>query len=261
MRAAWPLRLVAWAVYAFLYAPIVVLVLFSFNQDKRNALWTGFTLSWYPQLAHDPLVQRALWNSLKVGLTATLAATVIGTMAALALARCRFRGRSLVGGLLFLPLVVPEIVMGTALMTFFVALKVRLSIYTVMIAHIAFCISYVTITVRARLAGMDTSLEEAAADLGADPFTTFRLVTLPRILPGVVSGALLCFTLSLDDFVITFFTTGIGAQTLPLKIYSMVKFGITPEINALSTLLLAATFTLMLLFGRLERQVKDPQAS
>ena len=253
---AW-LRLHALLVYAFLYAPILVLVVFSFNSDRRNAAWKGFTLHWYQALWTDETVRRALSNSLQVGLGATLVATVLGTMAALALSRYRFPGRSLVGGLVFLPLVVPEIVMGISILSLYLALHQRLSLLTVMLAHIAFCISYVTITVRARLAGMDPSLEEAAADLGASPWETFRLVTLPQILPAVVSGALLSFTLSFDDFVITFFTAGVGAGTLPLAIHSMLKFGVTPEINALSTLMLATTLTMMGVWAWLEGRGRE----
>ena len=251
------LRLHALLVYGFLYAPILVLVVFSFNSDRRNAAWKGFTLHWYQALWTDETVRRALSNSLQVGLGATLVATVLGTMAALALSRYRFPGRSLVGGLVFLPLVVPEIVMGISILSLYLALHQRLSLVTVMLAHIAFCISYVTITVRARLAGMDPSLEEAAADLGASPWETFRLVTLPQILPAIVSGALLSFTLSFDDFVITFFTAGVGAGTLPLAIHSMLKFGVTPEINALSTLMLATTLTLMGAWAWLDRRQRE----
>ncbi len=250
----WLLRVHALLVYAFLYAPIVVLVLFSFNSDQRNATWKGFTLHWYWRLFSDEAVHRALGNSLKVGLVATLVATLLGTMAAIGLSRHRFPGRGLVGGLVFIPLVVPEIVMGLSILTFFLTIRQTLSIYTVMLAHIAFCVSYVIITVRARLAGMDPSLEEAAADLGATPWQTFRLVTLPQILPGVISGALLCFTLSFDDFVITFFTAGVGAGTLPLTIHSMLKFGVTPEINAISTLMLVCTMTMMGLFTWMDRK-------
>lgn len=253
-KAPWLLRLHSLLVYGFLYAPIAVLVIFSFNADRRNAVWKGFTLDWYGALLVDEAVQRALFNSVKVGLVATLVATVIGTMAALGLSRYRFPGRGFVGSLVFIPLVIPEIVMGISMLMFFISTKQTLSIYTVMMAHIAFCISYVTITVRARLAGMDPSLEEAAADLGATPWQTFRLVTLPRILPGVVSGALLCFTLSFDDFVITFFTAGVGAGTLPLTIHSMLKFGVTPEINAISTLMLGCTLTLMIAYTWMERK-------
>lgn len=234
-------------VYLFLYAPISVLVLFSFNQDKRNVQWQGFTFRWYAELLHDEALQRALWNSLQVGLLATLCAGVLGTLTALALTRYRFRGRSTILALTFLPMAIPEIVMGTSLLTFFVGLGIQLSLVTVVVSHIAFCVGYCAATVRSRIQGTNFDLEEAASDLGATPWECFRLVTLPRIAPGVLSGCLLAFTLSLDDFVVTFFTAGIGAGTLPLKIYSMVKFGVSPKINAISTLTLLITLSALML--------------
>lgn len=240
-------------VYLFLYAPVIVMVLYSFNRDPRNAVWRGFTFSWYATLWGDLEIRRALWNSLQVGVIATLVATTLGTMAALALTRYHFRLRGALSGLVYLPMVVPEVVMGTSLLSFLAAIGWKLSLSTIIVSHIAFCVSYVTITVRARLAGMDFRLEEAAADLGAGPWDTFRLVTLPRILPGVISGALLCLTISIDDFVVTFFTQGVGSGTLPIRIYSMVKTGITPEINAVSSLMLLTTFCLMMIYGRLGR--------
>lgn len=246
------LRLHAFSVYLFLYAPILVLVLFSFNTDRRNSVWHGFTTEWYGKLLHNHSLLQGLQNSLKVALLATLLSTVIGTMAALALSRYRFRGRQMVGSLAYLPMMVPEIVTGIALLSFFIQIGIQLSLVTVIVAHVAFSVGYVTVTVRTRLAGLGANLEEAAADLGADPWTTFRLVTLPRILPGILSGALLAFTLSFDDFVITFFTAGVGASTLPLKIYAMLKFGVTPEVNAISTIMLCLTLGLLALWSRLE---------
>jgi ABC-type spermidine/putrescine transport system permease subunit II len=234
-------------VYLFLYAPITVLVLFSFNNNARNVKWSGFTFEWYGRLLHNESLHRALWNSVQVGLLATLCAAVLGTMTALALTRYRFKGRSTVTALVFLPMAIPEIVMGTSLLTFFVGLGVQLSIVTVIFSHVAFCVGYCTATIRSRLKGTNFEIEEAAADLGATPWQCFWLVTFPRILPGVLSGCLLAFTLSLDDFVVTFFTAGIGAGTLPLKIYSMVKFGVTPEINAISTLTLLVTLSALML--------------
>lgn len=248
------LRLHAFTVYLFLYAPILVLVLFSFNTDRRGNSWQGFTLEWYVKLWQDELLMRALGNSLKIALLSTAISTLVGTMAALALSQYRFRGRSTVGALAYLPMMVPEIVMGIALLTFFIKVGIQLSLWTVVWAHVAFSVGYVTVTVRTRLAGLSGNLEEAAADLGADPWTTFRLVTFPRILPGILSGALLAFTLSFDDFVITFFTAGVGAGTLPLKIYSMLKFGVTPEINAISTIMLVLTIGLLALWSRLENR-------
>ena len=252
-RSSWILRLHTLLIYSFLYAPIVVLVLFSFNTDRRNAAWQGFTLEWYVSLFHNETVLRALGNSLKVGLCATFFATLIGSLAALGLARYQFKGRNLLGSLVFVPLVVPEIVMGISILTLFLSLGIRLSLVTVIMAHIAFCISYVTITVRTRLAGLDPALEEAADDLGATRWEAFIYVTLPQILPGIISGALLCFTISFDDFVITFFNAGVGSGTLPMAIHSMLKFGITPEINAISTIMLVCTIGSMIIYSLIGR--------
>jgi len=248
------LKLHAFCVYLTLYSPIVVLVLFSFNQDRRNAVWRGFTLDWYQQLWANEGLLRALFNSLKIASLSTLLSTLIGTAAALALSRYQFRGRSAVGALAYLPMMVPEIVTGIALLSFFIKLGIRLSLATVVVAHVAFSVGYVVVTVRTRLASLSGNLEEAAADLGASPWTTFRLVTLPRILPGVISGALLAFTLSFSDFVITFFTAGVGATTLPLKIYAMLKFGVSPEVNAVSTIMLMITLMMLGIWSWLERR-------
>jgi spermidine/putrescine transport system permease protein len=239
-----PRRLLAgWSVviYLFLYAPIAVLVVFSFNAGRQTAVWEGLTLDWYRRLAQDGLLLEAVRNSLVVAAVATAVATGIGTLAALALTRGGFRGRRPTQALLLVPIVLPEIVIGAALLTFFGAAGMRLSLGTVVLAHVAFSISYVAIVVRARLTGLDPSLAEAARDLGAGPTETFRRVTLPLILPGIAAAALLVFTLSIDDYVITSFVAGVGATTLPLYIYSMLKVGVTPEVNAVSTLLLVAT--------------------
>lgn len=252
-KPPWYLRLHTLCVYLFLYAPIIVLVLFSFNTDRRNTTWQGFTLDWYFSLFQNETILRALGNSLKVGLCATFFATLIGSLAALGLSRYEFKGRGLVGSLVFIPLVVPEIVMAISILTLFLSLGVKLSLFTVILAHIAFCIAYVTITVRTRLAGLDPSLEEAAADLGATRWETFRLVTLPQIWPGIISGALLCFTLSFDDFVITFFNAGVGAGNLPMAVHSMLKFGVTPEINAISTIMLIFSISLMVVYTFIDR--------
>jgi spermidine/putrescine transport system permease protein len=242
----WALLLFAGLVYLFLYAPIFVLMFFSFNSARSTQVWEGFSLRWYAELFRDQSVLDAFYTSMVVGVTATAISTVIGTLAALALARHSFRGKTLADSTIYAATVMPEIVVGVSLLAFFVAVQFQLGITTIIIAHVAFCISFVTIVVRARLSGMDRSLEEAAMDLGADPPTTFMKVTLPLILPGVMAGALLAFTLSFDDFVITFFVAGAGASTLPLKIYSMIKFGVSPVINALSTVLLVATLVCIL---------------
>jgi spermidine/putrescine transport system permease protein len=239
------------AIYLFLYAPIAVLIFFSFNSTRSTQVWTGFSTRWYGELIRDESVLAALRTSLTVGIIATAIATVIGTLTALALARHRFRGQTAADSAIYAATVMPEIVVGVSLLVFFVAafvpLGVQLGVTTIVIAHVAFTISFVTIVVRARLSGMDRSVEEAAQDLGANPVQTFLRVTLPLILPGVMAGALLAFTLSFDDFVITFFVSGVGSSTLPLKIYSMIRFGVSPVINALSTVVLVATT--ILIFG------------
>lgn len=240
-------------VYLFLYLPIAVLVVFSFNAARQTAIWEGFTFDWYRRLADDERLLRSVRNSLVVGGITTVISTLLGTLAALALARS-FRGRRSTEVVLFLPVILPEVVLGAALLTFFGAVEMRLSLWTVVVAHVVFCVSYVAIVVRARLAGLDPALEEAARDLGAGPFETFRRVTLPLILPGVIASALLVFTLSIDDYVVTSFVAGVGATTLPLHIYSMLKLGVTPEVNAVSTLLLAVTMVLIVAAHRLLRR-------
>jgi spermidine/putrescine transport system permease protein len=240
-------------VYLFLYAPILVLVVFSFNESRLTAEWKGFTLDWYGRLLASPQIRLSLRNSLLVAGVTTVAATAIGTAAALALARGRLRRPGGLMALIALPIVVPEIVLASSLLLFFAALGLRLGFLTVVLAHVAFCVSYVVVVVRARLSGLDPSLEEAAADLGAGPWRTFFRVTLPGIAPGVLSAALLVFALSIDDYVVTSFVAGVGSTTLPIQIYSMVRSGITPEINAVSTLLLVATALLLLAAHQLER--------
>jgi spermidine/putrescine transport system permease protein len=245
------LPLFAALMYVFLYAPILVLVFFSFNSTRSTQVWTGFSTEWYGELLRDQTVLDAFRNSMIVGVTATAIATVIGTLTALALSRYSFRGKTFADSAIYAATVMPEIVVGVSLLVFFVAATINLGMTTIIIAHVAFTISFVTIVVRARLSGMDRSIEEAAQDLGANPVETFLRVTLPLILPGVMAGALLAFTLSFDDFVITFFVAGVGSSTLPLKIYSMIRFGVTPVINALSTVVLVTTMVLILGGGRL----------
>ena len=254
------LLLFAALVYVFLYAPIVVVVFFSFNSAKSTQNWAGFSTRWYGELLRDQTVLDAFYNSLLVGVTATAISTVIGTFTALALSRHNFRGKTFADSAIYAATVMPEIVVGVSLLVFFVAARIGLGITTIVIAHVAFTISFVTIVVRARLAGMDRSIEEAAQDLGANPVTTFMRVTLPLILPGVMAGALLAFTLSFDDFVITFFVAGVGSSTLPLKIYSMIKFGITPVINALSTVVVLTTLVIILGAGRFFARGEPQQA-
>ncbi|MES1026320.1 ABC transporter permease [Gloeocapsa sp. BRSZ] len=251
--------------FAFIYLPILVLVLYSFNASRFNAVWRGFTFDWYRGLLQidsqltanvtDIRIWDALQNSLLVALISTLLATVFGTAIALALERFRFPGRVLIDTLLFLPIVIPEITMGISLLVFFslvfrlienlTGIRITFGLPTIIIGHVAFNISFVAITVRARLAELDPALEEAALDLGANEWKTLSRVILPLIAPAIFSGALLAFTLSLDDFVVTFFTAGVGATTLPLFVYGMIKFSVTPAINAISTLMLLASLLLI----------------
>lgn len=234
------------ATYLFLYLPIVILVVFSFNASRYMGVWRGFTPQWYRALFANEAIGAALRNSLMVASASALIATIFGTMVALGIERYRFRLRPFLDALLYLPIIIPDIAMAVMLLLFFALTHTSLGLWTIIIAHVAFNISYVALVVRARLAYFDISLEEAAQDLYADEWQTFRRVTLPLLMPGILGGALLAFTLSLDDFVITFFVAGPGATTLPLRVYSMIKLGITPEINALSALMLVISIVLVL---------------
>lgn len=244
------------AFFAFLYLPIALIVAYSFNANPVNMMiWSGASLDWYRTLfgfstslnenalyveSTDQLVA-ALRTSLTVALSTTVVSTLIGTLTALALARYRFRLQGFYRVLLFLPMLMPDIVLGIALLIFFVNSGIPLGKLSIIIGHCTFLISYVFLIVSARLAGMDTRLEEASADLGASPWTTFRRITLPQILPGVLGGALLAFIISMDDLVITYFISGVDSTTLPVFIYGMIRRGIKPEINAIATLLLIAS--------------------
>ncbi len=244
--------------YLFLYLPILILVFFSFNDSRSTAQWVGFSMRWYGELANDSQTILALWNSLFVALVSTAISTVIGTLAAMAMERYSFRGKLLMDAVLYLPVVIPDIAMAIMLLIFFNVsgigfepwrvsfFGVQLAVpYSVIIGHVAFNISFVAIVVRARLAQMDRTLEEAANDLYANTWNTFWRITFPMMLPGIVGGALLAFTLSLDDFIITFFTSGAGFNTLPVRVFGMIKKGVTPKINAVSTLMLV--FSLLLI--------------
>jgi spermidine/putrescine transport system permease protein len=245
------LMLAAGCGYAFLYLPLIVVVAYSFNDSRLNAEWVGFTLDWYRVLLDDTEMLLAARNSLFIAFVSSLAATVLGTLAGLAMHRYRPRWLPL---LVIAPVAMPEILLGVSLLVFFIqVLHLTLGMLSVVLAHIAFSIGFVAIVVRARLAGMDESIFEAARDLGASPWRAFREVTLPLILPAVAAGALMAFTLSIDDFVITFFTAGVGVSTLPLQIYSMIKIAVTPEVNAVSTLLMLLTLALVMAAARMDR--------
>ena len=239
------------AVLLFFYLPILVLVVDSFNASRFAGEWGGWSLRWYRRLAGERAIWHALRNTLIVAVSATAAPTVPGTAAAFALHRGRSRLQRVHYGLVYTPLVIPEILMGISLLLFFVALRVQLGLFTLFLAHVTFCISYVAMVVLARLQDFDDAVIEAAQDLGANGWITFRRVLLPMLAPGIAAGALLAFTLSIDDFVISFFVAGSGSTTLPILVYSMIKHGATPLINALSTLLLAVTFAVVLAAQRL----------
>ncbi len=241
-------------VYLFLHLPILVLVVFSFNDSKFSVDWQGFTLQWYYRLAERPDIVRGLRASLIVGVLSTVIAAVLGTLIALALARHRFRGRTLFEGFLYVPIVTPEIVVGISLLILFAMIKIPLGLTTITIAHVAFSLSFVVIVVLARLEGMDGTLEEAAMILGADEITTFWKVTVPQLWPGILSGALLAFTMSFDDFVITSFVSGSGSSTLPIVVYGMVRRNVEPSINAISTIILLVTTALIYFADRLSRE-------
>lgn len=239
-------------VYLFLFAPIVVLIVFSFNDSRRTFVWRGFTTEWYGRLLANDDLLAAVGVTVQIALVAVLVSTVLGSLLGLGLARLRFRGRGASETLLLLPMVTPEIVMGLSLLLFFVALfGTRGSFIQLAVAHITFCVSYVAVTVRSRAAGMNPHLEEAARDLGASAWGAFRHVTLPLIAPGIVAGGLLALSLSIDDYVVSAFNAGIGNTTLPLYIYSAIRFGVSPEINAISTIVVAATGLAILLAVRI----------
>jgi len=252
--------------YLFLYTPIIVLVIFSFNDSRSTAQWAGFTTSWYGEMFRDTQIILSLWNSLFVAVVATIFSVVFGTLAAMALERYSFRGKLMMDAVLYLPIVIPDIAMAIMLLLFFnfsgigfdvwklTVFGISLSVpYSVIIGHIAFDVAFVAVVVRARLAQMDRTLEEAAEDLYANAWQTFKRVTLPQMMPGILGGALLAFTLSLDDFVITFFTSGAGFNTLPIRVFSMIKKGVTPKINAVSTLMLAVSLLLVTISLVLQR--------
>lgn len=250
----WPGRLLAahtWLVYLFFYAPIAVLVVFSFSDSRNVGTWGGFTLDWYSDFADSDAAKDALGASLRIAVVSTAVSVVLGTMSALALERYRFKGRQIFDALLYLPVIVPDVTMAVMLLLFFSEaaefVGFTKGFETIVLSHITFNVSFVSIVVRARLAGMTEHLEEAAVDLYASKWQAFRYVTLPTILPGVLGGALLAFTLSLDDVVITEFVTGPGWTTLPVYVFGLIRKGVTPLINAISVVMLVASMLLVVL--------------
>ncbi len=242
-RKLW-MRLAMGFAFFFLYFPIVSLIIFSFNDSKRNITWQGFTLKYYEKAFNNTQLHEAFANSLLIAGISTLTSTILGAMLGLALYRFRFPAQGPYEGIVHLPIVIPEICLAVAMVAFFSTVDMPLGLTTITVSHIAFSIPFVAVVIRARMAGFDRSLEEASADLGANQWQTFWNVTFPYMKPGLVAGALLAFTLSLDDFVITFFTSGPGSTTFPIKVYSMVRFSVTPEVNAASTVLIVITLFL-----------------
>ena len=232
------MRQTAWMFFAFLYLPIVVLVALSFNSGQSATLWAGFSLKWYGVVADDPEILRAARNSLIVATSATLIATTLATLAALGMHGRAFRGQTLVSGVLGLPLLIPDIVSAVAILMFFSLITLKLSLFTILIAHVVFCTPFAYMPIRARLQGMNPALIEAAADLYAPPWKTFWKISFPLLMPGILSGAMMALIISMDDFVITYFVAGAGSTTLPIYIFSSIRMGISPKINAISTIML-----------------------
>ena len=248
-KRKWHKNLIIALTLIFLYFPIFVLVLFSFNKSSLNIRWEGFTFYWYKELFSNTELLEAFFNTMLVGITSTIVSVIIGTISAVALYKYSFKGKTLINSLLYIPIVIPEVVLGISLLSIYTLFKMELGMGSLILSHIAFSIPFVVINVRSALAQTNPHLEEAAHDLGAGRLTTFFQVLLPTIMPGVKSGALLAFTLSLDDVIISYFTAGPGSNTLPLKIFSMIKTGITPDVNALSKLMLLMTLIILTVYS------------
>ncbi len=240
-----------------MYLPILLIVIYSFNESKISSVWGGFSLKWYEMLRKDRAMHEAIKNSLVLGGLSCVSAAVIGTLGAVGMARIRLRTKGMVEYISMLPIMIPEIILGMVFMTFFALIGLPFGMTTLVIAHTAFCIPYVYMMVKARLAGMDQSLLEAARDLGASEWRVFFDITLPLIVPAIMSGMLLAFAMSLDDVVISIFVTGPETNTMPIKIYTQMKTGVTPEINALCTIMLAVTLMIVALSGFIGRQKKE----
>ncbi len=253
--------------FAFLYLPMIILVVYSFNDSRLVTVWAGFSTKWYGELVRNEEFLDAAWVTVRVAFFSSCLATVLGTMAAYVLVRAgRFRGRTLFSGMIYAPLVMPEVITGLSLLLLFIGIGLDRGVFTVVLAHTTFAMCYVSVVVSSRLTTFDTALEEAALDLGASQFDSFRLVTLPIIAPAVISGWLLAFTLSLDDLVIASFTTGPGATTLPIKVFSAVRLGVSPEINALSTIMIGIVTVGVIIASLISKraavaQARDEQAA
>lgn len=246
MKNKFPKYLFVALVFAFLYLPIIVLVVYSFNSSQMNILFENWTLEWYKNLLNNSDLIEAFSNTILVAIVSTSVSTIIGTISAYGLYKYDFPFKNYINGLIYIPIVIPEIVLGISLLSIYTLTRLELGLWTIILSHIAFSIPFVIVSIRTNLSSQTKVLEEAARDLGASPIKTFIHVILPTIMPGIVSGATLAFTLSLDDVVISYFTAGPGSSTLPLYIYSIIKTGITPDVNALSSILLLVTITILL---------------
>ena len=240
-------------IFILMYLPIAVVIVFSFNESKLPVRFTGLSLKWYQELIHDDAMLESLGNSLFLGVVSCLVSAVIGTLGAVGLSRIHWKTKGILEYISILPLMIPEIILGMVLMAFFYMLNLPFGMLTLLIGHTVFCVPYILMAVKARLAGMDPSLEEAARDLGASPFRAFLDITLPLILPAVMSGSLLAFAMSMDDVVISIFVNSPRVSTLPIKVYTQLKTGVTPEINALCTIMLAVTLLVLLVYSLVEK--------
>lgn len=247
MKKTWFKNLFIILVFTFLFLPIIILVLYSFNDSKMNIIFTNFTFRWYKELINNTELINAFINTMIIAFISTFVSTIIGTISAVGLYKYKFPFKNLINALIYIPIVIPEIVLGISLLSIYTLSKLELGIGTILLSHIAFSIPFVITSVRSTLNTTTSQIEEAAFDLGASKLKTFYYITLPLIAPGVISGAALAFTLSLDDVVVSYFAAGPGSNTLPLKIYSMIKTGITPDVNALSTIILITTITILTL--------------
>ncbi|HNZ08624.1 MAG TPA: ABC transporter permease [Bacillota bacterium] len=243
-------------IYVFMYLPIVVLIIYSFNDSRYRGNWEGFTLRWYAELIKDRSIMDALKNTILIAVISSFGATVLGTMAAIGIFAMKPKVRNFMVDLTYLPVTYPEIVIGVSLLALYVGIGLPLGFWSIVLSHITFCVPFVVIAVLPKLYQLNPNLEEAAMDLGATPSQAFWKVILPEIMPGVMTGMLLSFTLSLDDFLISFFTTGSGVNTLAIKIYSMTKVGVTPKINALTTIIFVTILTLLLVIQGREKKVE-----
>jgi len=252
----WSLAIWTALVMVFFYVPIAILIGFSFNTSRLNIVWEGFTLDWYGAIFRDGVLVHALYNSLIVATISTVVAVALGTGGAWMLYRYRFPAVRLVQTLVFIPMIIPEVIMGVSLLILFVTIQLGLGYTTIIISHVTFCFPFVMVAVQARLSGLDPALEEAAMDLGAPPALAFRKVLVPYLMPAIVAGALMSFTLSLDELIVTYFTASAGTRTLPLEIFGRIKKGLDPTLNAISTLFILSTVLLVIATELLRRRAR-----